>query len=73
MVTSTIRARSALTAAWQISQGFNLSHHVCMDRIPVGLNELVEHWTMLDDERDLIAGKRGPTRLGFTLLLKFFT
>ena len=41
--------------------------------MPLGLDELVEHWTVLDDERKLIAGKRGPTRLGFTLLLKFFT
>jgi hypothetical protein len=31
------------------------------------LDELVEHWTLLDDERELIAGKRGPTRLGFRL------
>ena len=31
----------------------------------VDLDELVEHWTLLDDERELIAGKRGPTRLGF--------
>src|SRR5690348_555380 len=37
------------------------------------LDELVEHWTGLDDERELIAGKRGPTRLGFALLLKFYT
>src|SRR4051794_31110240 len=36
------------------------------------LDELVEHWTLLDDERELIAGKRGPTRLGFALLLKFY-
>ena len=35
------------------------------------LAELVEHWTLLDDERELAAGKRGPTRLGFALLLKF--
>ena len=34
---------------------------------------LVEHWTLLDDEHELIAGKRGPTRLGFALLLKFYT
>ncbi len=27
----------------------------------------------LDDEAQLIAGKRGPTRLGFPLLLKFYT
>lgn len=37
------------------------------------LDELVEHWTLLDDERELIAGKRGPTRLGFAVLLKFYT
>jgi uncharacterized protein DUF4158 len=37
------------------------------------LDELVEHWTLLDDEQGLIAGKRGPTRLGFALLLKFYT
>jgi len=36
------------------------------------LDELVGHWTLLDDERELIAGKRGPTRLGFALLLKFY-
>ncbi|GAA0919800.1 DUF4158 domain-containing protein [Virgisporangium aurantiacum] len=36
------------------------------------LDELVEHWTLLDDERDLVAGKRGGTRLAFVLLLKFF-
>jgi hypothetical protein len=28
------------------------------------LDELVQHWTLLDDERELTAGKRGPTRLG---------
>jgi TnpA family transposase len=37
------------------------------------LDELVEHWTLLDDEREMIAGKRGPTRLGFALLLKYYT
>ncbi|MEN3308939.1 MAG: hypothetical protein V7603_5141 [Micromonosporaceae bacterium] len=37
------------------------------------LDELVEHWTLLDDEQGLISGKRGPTRLGFALLLKFYT
>lgn len=41
--------------------------------ILVVLDELVEHWTLLDDEQELIAGKRGPTRLGFALLLKFYT
>ena len=42
-----------------------------MDRT-VELDELVEHWTLLDDELKLVAGKRGVTRLGFALLLKFF-
>jgi hypothetical protein len=37
------------------------------------LDELVEYWTLLDDEQKLIAGKRGPTRLGFALMLKFYT
>ncbi|MEV7010794.1 DUF4158 domain-containing protein [Streptosporangium sp. NPDC051022] len=44
-----------------------------MGRQPVGMDELVEHWTVLDDEADLVAGKRGGTRLGFALLLKFYT
>jgi hypothetical protein len=46
---------------------------MCTDRVPLGLDELVEQWTVLHDEQELIAGKRGPTRLGFALLLKFFT
>ena len=41
--------------------------------MPLGLDELVERWTVLADDQDLIAGKRGATRLGFALLLKFFT
>jgi Domain of unknown function (DUF4158) len=44
-----------------------------MERVPLSLDELVEHWTLLDDERDLVAGKQGPTRLGFALVLKFYT
>ncbi|MCM3920399.1 DUF4158 domain-containing protein [Frankia sp. AiPs1] len=35
-------------------------------------DELVEHWTLLEDERELIAGRRGPTRLGFTVMVTFF-
>lgn len=34
---------------------------------------MVEHWTVLDDEMELVAGKRGGTRLGFALLLKYYT
>lgn len=44
-----------------------------MGRQPVGMDALVEHWTVLDDEADLVAGKRGGTRVGFALLLKFYT
>ena len=44
-----------------------------MGRQPVGMDELVEHWTVLDEEAELVAGKRGATRLGFALLLKYYT
>jgi hypothetical protein len=37
------------------------------------LDALVEYWPLLDDEQKLIVGKRGPTRLGFALVLKFYT
>jgi len=39
----------------------------------VGMDELVEHWTVLRGERDLIEAKHSVTRLGFTLVLKFCT
>ena len=38
----------------------------------VELDELVEHWTLFEDELGMVTGKRGATRLGFALLLKFF-
>ncbi|MEU0568992.1 DUF4158 domain-containing protein [Nonomuraea sp. NPDC005983] len=44
-----------------------------MKHPPMHIDELVEHWTILDDEHDLIAGKRDATRLGFAILLKFYT
>jgi hypothetical protein len=44
-----------------------------MERPPVGMDELVEHWTVLCGEQDLIETKHGATRLGFTLVLKFYT
>jgi hypothetical protein len=40
-----------------------------MERVPLSLDELVDGWTLVGDERDLIAGKRGATRLGFAVLL----
>ncbi|MFI5987745.1 DUF4158 domain-containing protein [Streptomyces sp. NPDC051555] len=44
-----------------------------MARTPLDLDELVEHWTLLKDEQVLVSGKRGATRLGFAVLLKFYT
>ncbi len=44
-----------------------------MARTPLNVDELVEHWTLLQEDRELVAGKRGATRLGFVLLLKFYT
>src|SRR5437763_9228348 len=36
-------------------------------------DELIEHWTLVGEELDQVAGKRGPTRLAFALLLRFHT
>jgi hypothetical protein len=45
-----------------------------MGRQMVEMAELVERWTLVGaDEADLIKGKRGATRLGFALLLKFYS
>jgi len=30
-----------------------------MERLPLSLDELAEHWTVLEDEKNLIARKRG--------------
>jgi hypothetical protein len=32
-------------------------------------DELMEHWTMLPQEHQLLGNKSGPTRLGFAVLL----
>jgi len=34
--------------------------------------QLIESWTLVDADRELISNKYGPTRLGFCLMLKFF-
>ncbi len=44
-----------------------------MARTPLDVDELVELWTLLKEDRELLAGKYGATRLGFALLLKFYT
>ncbi|MGV9865705.1 DUF4158 domain-containing protein [Rhodococcus koreensis] len=36
-------------------------------------DELIACWTLVDDEPELVAGKRGATKLGFALLLRFYT
>jgi TnpA family transposase len=39
----------------------------------VDQDELIDAWTIVGDEPKLIGGKRGPTRLGFAILLRFYT
>lgn len=34
--------------------------------------KLLTNWTLVDGDWDLVANKSGATRLGFSLLLKFF-
>ncbi|SNT60680.1 Tn3 transposase DDE domain-containing protein [Streptosporangium subroseum] len=34
--------------------------------------ELIAAWTLLDDDWELVSNKSGATRLGFSLMLKFF-
>ncbi len=36
-------------------------------------DELVEFWTLLDEDRVLLGGRCGATALGFALLLKFYS
>lgn len=44
-----------------------------MERPPLGMDELIEHWTVLSDEIELVSAKQQGTRLAFALLLKYFT
>ena len=43
-----------------------------MARPPLSLGELIEHWTLVGQEIDLVSAKRTDTRLPFALLLKFY-
>ncbi len=38
---------------------------------PLDLDELLQHFTLAADELELLRNKTGPTRLGFSLLLKY--
>jgi hypothetical protein len=44
-----------------------------MELARVDVDELIEFWSLLDDDRPLLAGKRGATALGFAVLLKHYT
>ncbi len=37
------------------------------------VDELIEFWTLLDEDRELLVGKRGANALGFALLLKHYS
>lgn len=37
----------------------------------LGLDEVVDHFTLVGDEADQLRNKAGATRLGFALTLKF--
>lgn len=43
-----------------------------MSAAPLSLGELIEHWTLREDEAGLVAVKHGDSRLGFALLLRFY-
>jgi len=36
------------------------------------LDELIDHFTMLPNEMELLGNKTGTSRLGFAIILKFF-
>jgi hypothetical protein len=44
-----------------------------MEPNAVDVDELIEFWTLLDEDRGLLAGKRGATALGFAVLLKHYS
>src|SRR5664279_276616 len=41
-----------------------------MEPTAFDVDEMIEFWTLLDEDRALLAGKRGATALGFAVLLK---
>ncbi|SRR6266540_2026234 len=44
-----------------------------MDAATGDFDELIEFRTLLDEDRELLGGKRGATALGFALLLKHYS
>ena len=39
---------------------------------PLHLGELIEHWTLREDEAGLVAVKHGDSKLAFALLFRFY-
>ena len=44
-----------------------------MEPTAFDVDEMIEFWTLLDEDRALLAGKRGATALGFAVLLKHYS
>jgi hypothetical protein len=44
-----------------------------MEPTGVDVDELIEFWTLLDEDRVLLAGRRGAAALGFAVLLKYYS
>jgi hypothetical protein len=44
-----------------------------MDAAAGDVDELVEFWTLLDEDRALLVGRRGAPALGFAMLLKYYS
>ena len=44
-----------------------------MEPAGVDVDELIEFWTLLGEDRVLLAGRRGATALGFAVLLKYYS
>ncbi len=44
-----------------------------MEHLTDDVDEMVEFWTLLDEDRVLLEGRRGATALGFALLLKHYS
>jgi len=44
-----------------------------MEPTGVDVDELIEFWTLSDEDRALLAGQRGATALGFAVLLMHYS
>lgn len=44
-----------------------------MDPAAVGVDEVIELWTLLDEDRQLVVGKRAANALESPLLLRYYS